>query len=212
MVLRYKSTIILVILVLLLVAGGVWYARGSAPQTPPIANDDGKQVVDKTENELSGGEIDTSDWKTYRNDKYGFELKMPQKWEASEKYNIMLFSENGPIGDLVNLFSSEKNIYGSPFGVRIYRIPNPEKKSLIDFFEYAHSGDRVPNPILEKVALGIDDLEFTLLYTESMSKDFFSKHFVKFINGNYFEIMYLNPGIIELNKQADEMLNTLKFN
>ena len=205
MFLRYKSIILPIVLALVLIAGGVWYVQKSTQETSPLAN----AVPQETKN--SGSDADMADWKTYRNEEYGFELKMPQKWEASEKYNIMLFSENGPIGDLVNLFSSEKNIYGSPFGVRIYRIPNPEKKSLIDFFEYAHSGDRVPNPILEKVALGIDDLEFTLLYTESMPKDFFSKHFIKFVNGSYFEIMYFNPGVAQLNQQVDKILNTLKF-
>lgn len=80
MLLRDKSTIFLIILALILVAGGVWYTQKPAPATPPVVSGNGEQVVDKTANELTSGEIDTSDWKTYRNDKVGFTMKYPNDW------------------------------------------------------------------------------------------------------------------------------------
>jgi hypothetical protein len=50
-------------------------------------------------------EIDTSDWKTYRNEKYGFEVKLPSNWMEQK-----IFSEIDPLkGSVVFM---EENIFG----------------------------------------------------------------------------------------------------
>ncbi len=72
--------------ILAVVAGGVWYARKPAPETTPVAEPTTPEVVTPGDNE--SGEVDTSDWKTYRNEEYGFELDYPNDWSVAEKDDV----------------------------------------------------------------------------------------------------------------------------
>lgn len=70
MFLRDKSTIFLIILALILMAGGVWYVWKPAPTPSP--------TVDKTDNGATGGGVDTKDWVKYKNDEFGYEFSYPK--------------------------------------------------------------------------------------------------------------------------------------
>ena len=106
MFLRDKSTAILVILVLLLVAGGVWYAQRPAPETPPVASENGEQAVVNTNDGLSDGDVDTGDnendeWRVYHNSKHNYTIKLPIGFENRSPYDTSLLEFN-PTASTIN--------------------------------------------------------------------------------------------------------------
>ena len=62
-----KNTIILILLIVAFAAAGLAYTQFSKPEPAPV----------QLTNTNQGDEVDTSGWKTYRNEEYGFELKYP---------------------------------------------------------------------------------------------------------------------------------------
>ena len=71
------KTKILIRLIILIIAGGVGYYFYKTSQ----------EQVDETA-DLSSKDLSTEDWKTYRNEEYGYEVKYPQDWEF-EKRSLM---------------------------------------------------------------------------------------------------------------------------
>ena len=70
-----------------------------------------KSVHDKVFNSLKKI-VDTSDWKTYRNEEYGFGFKYPKDWSVETTYNGVSFSKN------------EKNIKEGDFNFELEILKN----------------------------------------------------------------------------------------
>jgi len=91
---KWLQFIILALVAVLVVGGGyLWASRGSDREEVPgvvaepvgdeVVEEDGvekRSAVGKSEIADSEGVIDTSDWKTYRNDEVGFTFKHPPEY------------------------------------------------------------------------------------------------------------------------------------
>jgi len=95
-----KTLIIAGIVLLALVAGGFWYiSNESRKSTGQILNNNGQELARKNNEELikvfkddenisDSERIGTSNWKTYRNDHYGYQISYPTDWSVYERnYN-----------------------------------------------------------------------------------------------------------------------------
>ncbi|MFC1613261.1 hypothetical protein ACFL23_02925 [Patescibacteria group bacterium] len=81
--------------------------------------DSGDVVVETangTEEVVGTDEIDTSDWKTYRNEEYGFELMYPEGWSLFfPKSNVNMISFNVGITESAESIEIKKNINNVTF-------------------------------------------------------------------------------------------------
>ncbi len=60
--------------------------------------------IGQPKSQPAAGQIDTSNWKTYRNEKYGFEVKYPNDWVAWYGYSNLYGQKRWPVpeaGDMV---------------------------------------------------------------------------------------------------------------
>lgn len=75
------STVILIIILALLAGGGYWVWQNKAEAPAPVDTN----IEPPAPPIPSTPSVDTASWKTYKNEKYGFEFKYPGNWNL--KYN-----------------------------------------------------------------------------------------------------------------------------
>ncbi len=122
-----KKNLIIGIVVLIALIGGVvlWQQKNNQQDTKQQAN---REVVKQTQGQKTTKEqtdrqtiddelkpeekIDTSDWKTYRNEEFGFEVKYPRGWKVDKTH---VNTDEGilyPLDKVVLSSQQNNNIFG----------------------------------------------------------------------------------------------------
>ncbi len=76
------------------------------------------------------GEVDTSDWQTYRNEEYGFEFKYPEKYQITNGYSV--WDTEGGAADLKAQWGVNKG-QETIFSISVY--PKQEMDYVLDYFD-----------------------------------------------------------------------------
>ncbi len=147
-----KRNLIIGIVILIALVGGVvlWQQKNSQQETKQRTN---KEITKQTQeqkikeqsnaqNQTIDGElkpeekIDTSSWKTYRNEEFGFEFKYPKDWEVQRLKNVTTPLYDGLLLDVVPIKHPVNNklIFGiAKFSTALYprqwyieNIDNPD--------------------------------------------------------------------------------------
>ena len=80
--------------------------------------------------------IDTSDWKTYRNEEYGFEIQYPVEWNVSEGHPIFqntIITLKSPLTDKNIKEAIDNSIYEIPGGDVVVSIIDCKGESLLQY-------------------------------------------------------------------------------
>lgn len=79
---------------------------------------------------ISSELVNTSDWKTYRNEEYGFAIQYPKDWYVDTRYSDKDFSQRGPTEDQV--FIGGDTYFANYPNPRSYNISNPPPADFRD--------------------------------------------------------------------------------
>lgn len=139
-----KILLVLAIIILVVVLGFALWTREIQPDRQDVNNQQQEEEQKQPENEepeVITSDVDTSNWKTYRNAEYGFEVKYPREYLDKVKYNIWEAS-NDKIALLLNwgINKGQETI----FAISVY--PKHNKEELINSNQLKISNEQVSLP------------------------------------------------------------------
>jgi len=180
-------TIVIAVVILVVAGGWFWYGEKQKPVREPVVQN-GAEQVDDNQPVLDAGseinnqqsEIDMSDWQTYRNEEYGFEVRYPEGWEMKEENNKLSFIDPDnyedfykwtemEIGFWDNVDSLEEKIL-EPFKKYGYKTVQEFVEGEIDVFSYSvKSINHLDIPVLTMGAHIANDYYYIPSLTKSKS-------------------------------------------
>jgi type II secretory pathway pseudopilin PulG len=152
-----KLIIAVIILIIILVASVGFWKWKSVRNAEVLRENQAKQeqqiqsqqqaAEEKTNQDNNQQNIDMSDWKTFRSEEYGFEVRYPKDWELIVKSS----DPNKPKKEDSFVFQKERHVYFAVYtnGGFGYGVLKPEKNTREEFMgreaEMSWYGNLFPN-------------------------------------------------------------------
>jgi hypothetical protein len=174
-----------------------------------VIREGGVKKVEVNKNEIIEKEIindETADWKTYRNEEYGFEVKYPEDWiieNKDERFSFKNISSESSLGIAGFYIKIESEDYLQTMGRYIYVAKTIEEKNII-------IGGTGARDIITKKWLG----SYRTIYIPKDNATFILETENYPVDIPYEETaarIKKDKEILENLKQFDQILSTFKF-
>ena len=123
--------ILIVVAVLAMGGGGVYYKIQKDNAEKQKAEQPQSQQKTESTLEVSGSKDKIADWKTYKNDEYGFEMKYPNNWDFANSGESIFFASQSIISRFKQSPSSVKAIPELTVKIDVYPWDMYEKGILV---------------------------------------------------------------------------------
>ncbi|OGF28294.1 hypothetical protein A2477_03325 [Candidatus Falkowbacteria bacterium RIFOXYC2_FULL_47_12] len=210
------------VIILALIGGGVfWYLKTQKREVnPPVTENKPEQTQDNN-NQLqrqvassTTKDIDMSNWETYRNEEYGFEVKYPEGWELSEEYKQ--YNSHNVIAVKKMFVNQYGSTDGSIIKINVYSVDN--KKDVREWLDKLFPVDSETSTLHKISNIKIASIEATYrTITSNVSGGYFND--VAFQNNNdiyYIEIISRilsedQKNTEQHNSDISSILNSINF-
>jgi len=163
----------------------------------------------KTDNISQMGEKDTtSDWKMYRNDKYGFEVKYPERYKIKETFSSDIFEFNITFWNSEIKVSDNSDAIPPDVTIRYIKTNNMTWNELM----YNHFGSDTQIKLLEKNPQEIKNLPVTDPIRFIVEPTLFLPSGYAFRKNDYSVLIFISMDTNEESKMnLEKLISTFKF-
>jgi len=203
-------TIILIIVGILVIAGGIW-AWQSQKEKPVACTQDTKLCPDGSYVSRTGPNCEfaacpetkdeTANWKTYKNKEYGFEIRYPNDWLIEGNQDSVYFKRTD-----ISQEEMERMEIGYPLSIL---VENTSAESIFDWFENSFS-DRPQNLKPEKHSITIGGIN-GIRYSDPISMGGCDETFATIKNRKLFRFLRHGSTCNYSNELFTNIVSTFKF-
>ena len=198
------SKVAIIIIVLILI-GGAYFVFSKRDKNIPAQNNENQN---SQSSQSSVKDLSLGNWKTYRNDQYGFEVKYPERYKIKETSYNDIFEFNVTFWNSETKVLDNSDAIPSDVTIRYIKTNNMAWDELM----YNHFGPDTQIKLLEKNPKEIKDLPVTDSVKFIVEPTLFLPSGYAFRKDGYSILIFVSMDTNEESKMnLEKLISTLKF-